>query len=189
MIKVLQGRLHKLYLCEELSHKTYCISLFVIDIVSLWHLSAALSKMYNVCYVLYLSQFSGPPSPPSDIKLHLDIDVLTVSWSSALNPNYITYFNLNLDFIKPSLLGSQRVFVSDIVSYNFKINGQRSCDAFTTAIQARNAAGTGQTSYVRRSFPPLPDVTTSRFVLVRNAENGSYSLAVTTDVRILFCSY
>ncbi len=63
---------------------------------------------------------------------------LITSWDYRIIPTVSVNFTITLTFLSPSLLKDITEYVTDTDSYNFTLEGVRSCDFFTMCITATN---------------------------------------------------
>ena len=133
--------------------------------------------------MLYITYFIniGVPSPPQNLTIQVYGNITTVSWSYQRIETVSVSFHLSLSFFEPSELQNQTTEVLDMQSYNFTLDGVRSCDYFIFCIRGRNMAGQGNNSCINGSFPYIPQADMIKYSLNRTSE--TFSLNVTVLVR------
>ena len=123
----------------------------------------------------------------------MDSDSLLVSWTYHIIESVSMSFNLSLHYSEPSKLNNQTAGVSDIKSYNFILEGVRSCDCFKLCVGASNIVGQGDDSCVEGSLPYIPSVDMITNSLSRATANTNFIITVTVMVRqvefikVFFC--
>ena len=122
----------------------------------------------------------GLPSP-QNLTIQVYGNITTVSWSYQRIETVSVSFYLSLSFFEPSELQNQTTEVIDMQSYNFTLDGVRSCDYFIFCIRGRNMAGQGNKSCINGSFPYIPQADMIKYSLNRTSE--TFSLNVTVLVR------
>ncbi len=70
------------------------------------------------------------------------------SWDYRIIPTVSVNFTITLTFLSSSQLKDITVYVTDTDSYNFTLEGVRSCDPFTMCITATNIVGQSPPSCV-----------------------------------------
>ncbi len=101
------------------------------------------------------------------------------SWDYRIIPTVSVHFTITLTFLSPSQLNDITVYVTDTDSYNFILEGVRSCDPFTMCITATNIVGQSPPSCVNKTLPYIPS-TNIEYSLFRVGD--SYSLNLTIQV-------
>ena len=136
--------------------------------------------MYNIL----ISQFNtGVPAAPANLTVQVDSDSLLASWTYDIIETVSVSFNLSLHYSEPSILVNQTVGAADIKSYNFNLEGVRSCDHFELCVGASNIVGQGNDSCIEGSLPYIPLVDMITYSLSRSTANTNFTLTVTVMVR------
>ncbi len=104
------------------------------------------------------------------------------SWDYRIIPTVSVHFTITLTFLSPSQLKDITEYVTDADSYNFTLEGVRSCDPFTMCITATNIVGQSQPSCVNKILPYIPSTNDIEYSLFRVED--SYSLNLTIQVCI-----
>ncbi len=105
------------------------------------------------------------------------------SWEYIIIPTVSVHFTITLTFLSPSQLKDITEYVTDTNSYNFTLEGVRSCDPFTMCITATNIVGQSPHSCVNKTLPYIPSSTHDiEYSLFRVGD--SYSLNLTIKVII-----
>ncbi len=112
----------------------------------------------------------------------LDNYSLLTSWDYRIISTVSINFTITLTFLSPSQLKDITVYVTDTDSYNFTLEGVRSCDPFIICITATNIVGQSQPSYVNKTLPYIPSTNDIEYSLFRVED--SYSLNLTVQVSI-----
>ncbi len=94
-------------------------------------------------------------------------------------------FTITLTFLSPSQLKDITKYVTDTDSYNFTLEGVRSCDPFTMCITATNIVGQSPPSCVNKTLPYIPSTNDIEYSLTRVGD--SYSLNLT--IQVIECVY
>ncbi len=81
---------------------------------------------------------SGIPAPPTLLSVFIEDNFLMTSWDYRIIPTVSVNFTITLTFLSPSQLKDITEYVTDTDSYNFTLEGVRSCDPFTMCITATN---------------------------------------------------
>ena len=113
----------------------------------------------------------------------MDSDSLLASWTYNIIETVSVSFNLSLQFSEPSILVNQIAGAADIKSYNFSLEGVRSCDHFELCVGASNIVGQGDDSCVEGSLPYIPPIDMISYSLSRAKANTNFTLTVTVMVR------
>ncbi len=141
--------------------------------------------MILVCKYLYYNFFThilGKPHHPSKLSLFLKSSSLITSWNYRIIPTVSVNFNITLTFLSPSQLKDITEYVTDTDSYNFTLEGVRSCDPFTMCITATNIVGQSPPSCVNKTLPYIPSTNDIEYSLFK--VGGSYSLNLSIQVVI-----
>ncbi len=104
------------------------------------------------------------------------------SWDYSIIPTVSIQFTITLTFLSPSQLKDITEYVTDTNSYNFTLEGVRSCDPFTKCITATNIVGQSPPSCVNETLPYIPTTNDIEYSLFRVGD--SYSLNLTIQVFI-----
>ncbi len=106
------------------------------------------------------------------------------SWDYRIIPTVSFNFTITLTFLSPSQLKDITEYVTDTDSYNFTLEGVRSCDPFTMCITATNIVGQSPPSCVNKTLPYIPSTNDIEYSLLRMGD--SYSLNLIIQVLIFF---
>ncbi len=109
------------------------------------------------------------------------------SWDYRIIPTVSFHFTITLIFLCPSKLKDITVYVTDTDSYNFTLEGVRSCDPFTMCITAANIVGQSPPSCVNKTLPYIPSTNDIEYSLFRVGD--SYSLNLTIQVLLYVILY
>ncbi len=102
------------------------------------------------------------------------------SWDYRIIPTVSVHFTITLTFLSPSQLKDITEYVTDTDSYNFTLEGVRSCDPFTMCITATNTVGQSPASCVNKNLPYIPSTNDIEYSLLK--EGDSYLLNLTIQV-------
>ncbi len=102
------------------------------------------------------------------------------SWDYRIISTVSVNFTITLKFLSPSQLKDITEYVTDTDSYNFTLEGVRSCDPFTMCITATNIVGQSPPSRVNKTLPYIPSTNDIAYSLFRVGD--SYSLNLTIQV-------
>ncbi len=139
--------------------------------------------LVNKClYYNYFTHIVGKPDHPSKLSLFLKSSSLMTSWNYRIIPTVSVNFNITLTFLSPSQLKDITEYVTDTDSYNFTLEGVRSCDPFTMCITATNIVGQSPPSCVIKTLPYIFSANVTEYSLFRVGD--SYSLNLTVQVSI-----
>ena len=118
---------------------------------------------------------------PSGISLSARGNSLTTSWHYVEIPtvNVILYWSLS--FFTPSQLSNITTILLNTNTYNYTLQGVRSCDPFRLCIIAENVVGNSSKSCYSDVLPYLPKNEGIQHSLVQ--ANEVFSLHVTVMVR------
>ncbi len=117
------------------------------------------------------------------------------SWDYRIIPTVSVDFTITLTFLSPSQLKDITVYVTDTDSYNFTLEGVRSCDPFTMCITATNIVGQSPPSCVNKTLPYVPSTNDIEYSLFRVGDSYSLNLTLqvsvvvflTATIRVRFC--
>ena len=113
----------------------------------------------------------------------MNSDSLLASWTYDIIETVSVSFKLSLHYLEPSKLVNQTVGAADIKSFNFSLEGVRSCDYFKLCVGSSNIVGLGDDSCTEGSLPYIPTVDMITYSLSRATANTNYTLSVTVMVR------
>ncbi len=122
------------------------------------------------------------PDPPSELSISLNGHSLMTSWEYIIIPTVSLMFTITLTFLSPSQLKDITEYVTDTDSYNFTLEGVRSCDPFTMCITATNTVGQSPPSCVNKTLPYILSTNDIEYSLFRAGD--SFTLNVTVQVSI-----
>ncbi len=125
---------------------------------------------------------SGIPAPPTLPSVFIEDNFLMTSWDYRIIPTVSVNFTITLTFLSPSQLKDITVYVTDTDSYNFTLEGVRSCDPFTMCITATNIVGESPLSCKNKTLPYIPSTNDIEYSIFRVGD--SYSLNLTIQVFI-----
>ncbi len=128
---------------------------------------------------------TGTPNKPSNLSILLKSSSLMTSWDYIIIPTVSVDFTITLTFLSPSQLKDITEYVTDTDSYNFTLEGVRSCDPFTMCITATNIVGQSPPSCVNKTLPYIPSTNDIEYTLFRVGD--SYSLNLT--IQVCICNY
>ena len=138
-----------------------------------------------MCYMLQFHDCefnTGVPDPLSNISLSLEGNFLRSSWDYVRIPTVDVTLYWSLSFFGPSQLSNITTSLLNTNTYNYTLQGVRSCDPFRLCIRAENEVGNSSGSCANNTLPYLPqregDI---EYSLVQ--VNESLSLNVTAVVR------
>ncbi len=134
-------------------------------------------------YYNFFTHILGKPHHPSKLSLFLKSSSLITSWNYRIIPTVSVNFTITLTFLSPSQLKDITEYVTDTDSYNFTLEGVRSCDPFTMCITATNIVGQSQPSCVNKTLPYIPSTNEIEYSLLKVGD--SYSLNLTIPVVII----
>ncbi len=117
---------------------------------------------------------SGIPAPPTLPSVFIEDNFLMTSWDYRIIPTVSVNFTITLTFLSPSQLKNITEYVTDTDSYNFTLEGVRSCDPFTMCITATNIVGESPLSCENKTLPYIPSTNDIEYSLFRVGD--SYSL-------------
>ena len=147
--------------------------------------NSEVSKLFY--HFIYLVFLTGIPDPPSELDILLNDYSLMTTWDYRIIPTIFVDFTITLTFLSPSQLKDITVYVTDTDSYNFTLEGVRSCDPFTICITSTNIVGQSPPSCVYKTLPYIPSTNDIDYSLLRIGD--SYSLNLTIKVLIYFFNF
>ncbi len=124
----------------------------------------------------------GIPDPPNRVDILLNDHSLMTSWDYRIIPTISVNFTITLTFLSPSQLKDITEYVSDTDSYNFTLEGVRSCDPFTMCITATNIVGQSPPSCVNKTLPYIPSTNDIEYSLFRVGDSYSLNLKVQVSI-------
>ena len=124
---------------------------------------------------------TGVPDPPAVISISLERNSLRSSWDYVRIPTVDVTLYWSLSFFRPSQLSNITTTLLNTNTYNYTLQGVRSCDPFTLCIRAENEAGNSSWSCNNSALPYLPQREHIEYSLVQ--VNETFSLNVTVVVR------
>ena len=128
---------------------------------------------------------TGVPDPPAIISLSLEGNSLRTSWDYVRIPTVDVTLYWSLSFFRPSQLSNITTTLLNTNTYNYTLQGVRSCDPFRLCIITKNVVGNSSCSWINNILPYLPqhkDIEHSLFQV-----NKTFSLNVTVMVRQSYC--
>ena len=132
----------------------------------------------SMCIYIF---FKGAPEPPAITCLSLEGDSLRSSWDYVRIPTVDVALYWSLSFFGPSKLSNMTTTLLNINTYNYTLQGVRSCDPFRLCIRAENEVGNSSWSYINNTLPYLPTSEAIEYLLV--PDNEGFTLNVTLMVR------
>ena len=124
---------------------------------------------------------TGVPDPPSNISLSIEGNSLRTSWDYVRIPTVDVTLYWSLSFFRPSHLSNMTATLFYTNTYNYTLQGVRSCDPFRLCIRAENDVGNSSWSCNKNALPYLPQSEDIEYFLVH--VNITFSLNVTVMVR------
>ena len=128
---------------------------------------------------------TGVPDPPSNISLSLEGNSFRSSWDYVRIPTVDVTLYWSLSFFRPSKLSNMTTTLLNTNTYNYTLQGVRSCDLFRLCIRAENDVGNSSWSCIESALPYLPQSKNIEHFLVQ--VNGTFSFNVTIVVRQSYC--
>ena len=125
--------------------------------------------------------FKGVPDTPAITSLSLEGDSLRSSWDYVGIPTVNVTLYWSLSFFRPSQLSNMTTTLINTSTYNYTLEGERSCDPFGLCIKAENDVGNSSWSCNNSALPYIPQSEHIKLFLVR--VNQAFSLNVTVLVR------
>ena len=120
------------------------------------------------------------PDPPA-ITVRLEGNSLRTSWDYARIPTVDVTLYWSLSFFRPSQLSNMTTTLLNTNTYNYTLQGVRSCDPFRLCARAENEVGSSSWSCNNGALPFLLQSEDITLFLVR--VNEAFSLNVTVLVR------
>ena len=128
---------------------------------------------------------TGVPDPPSNISLSLEGNSFRTSWDYMKIPTVDVKLYWSLSFFLPSQLSNMTTTFLNSSTYNYTLQGVRSCDPFRLCIRAKNDVGNSSCSWINDTLPYLPQDKDIKHSLVQ--VNETFSCNVTIVVRQSYC--
>ena len=124
---------------------------------------------------------TGVPDAPSDLSLSLEDNSLRSSWDYEKIPTVDVTSCWSLSFFRPSQLSNMTTTLLNTNTYNYTLQGVRSCDPFKLCIRAKNEVGNSSCSWINNTLPYLPQREDIKYSLFQ--VNNTFSLNVTVMVK------
>ena len=125
---------------------------------------------------------TGVPDPPVITSLSLENNSFRSSWDYGRIPTVDVTLCWSLSFFRPSQLPNMTTTLLNTNTYNYTLQGVRSCDPFRLCVRAKNVVGTSFWSCNESVLPYLPQSEDIEFFQVQ--VNESFSLDVTVMVSL-----
>ncbi len=141
------------------------------------------NNIYNYVFQVIIIPKLSITDVPGNLTIQniiLKDNSLITSWTYEAIPTISVNFNITLTFLSPSQLENITMYVTNTNSYNFTLEGVRSCDPFTMCITATNIVGQSPPSCVNKTLPYIPSTNDIDYSLISMEE--SYSLNLTIQV-------
>ncbi len=122
------------------------------------------------------------PDPPKELGIFINKHLLMTSWDYRIIRTVSVNFTITLTFLSPSQLKDITEYVTDTDSYNFTLEGVRSCDPFTMCITATNIVGQSPPSCVNKTLPYIPSTNDIEYSLFRVGDSYSLNLRVQVSI-------
>ena len=122
----------------------------------------------------------GAPDPPA-LSISLEGNSLRSSWDYVMIPTVNVTLYWSLLFFRQSQLSNMTTTLLNTNTYNYTLQGVRSCDPFRLCITAENEVGNSSQSCNSSALPFLPQREDIEYSLVQ--VNEAFSLNVTINVR------
>ena len=132
----------------------------------------------SMCIYIF---FKGAPELPAITSLSLEGDSLRSSWDYVRIPTVDVTLYWSLSFFGLSQLSNMTTTLLNTDTYNYTLQGVRSCDPFRLCIRAENEVGNSSWSYINNTLPYLPTSEAIEYFLV--PDNEGFTLNVTLMVR------
>ena len=124
---------------------------------------------------------TGVPDPPSNISLSLEGNSLRSSWDYLKIPTVDVTLYWSLSFFRPSQLPNMTTTLLNTNTYDYTLQGVRSCDPFRLCMRAKNEVENSSWTCFSDALPYLPQSEDIEHFLVR--VNEAFTLNVTVVVR------
>ena len=138
-----------------------------------------------ICMITNVILKTGVPDPPSNISLSLEGNSLRSSWDYVRIPTVDVTSCWSLSFFRPSQLSNMTTTLLNTNTYNYTLQGVRSCDPFRVCIRAKNDVGNSSCSWINNTLPYLPQHEDIKYSLFQ--VNNTFSLNVTVMVKQSYC--
>ena len=125
---------------------------------------------------------TGVPDPPVITSLSLENNSLRSSWDYVRIPTVDVTLCWSLSFFRPSQLSNMTTTLLNTNTYNYTLQGVRSCDPFRLCVRAENVVGNSFWSCNESVLPYLPQSEDIEFFQVQ--VNETFSLDVTVIVSL-----
>ena len=142
-------------------------------------------KYETICIIITVILKTGVPDLPSNISLSLEGNSFRSAWDYVRIPTVDVTLYSSLSFFRPSQLSNITTTLLNYNTYNYTIQGARSCDPFRLCIRAENDVGSSSWSCNKNALPYLLQSDDIEYFLVQ--VNKSFSLNVTVMVRQSCC--
>ena len=136
-----------------------------------------------MCIITIAILKTGVPDTPSDLSLSLEDNYLRSSWNYVRIPTVDVTLYWSLSFFRPSQLSNMTTTLLNTNTYNYTLQGVRSCDPFKLCIRAENEVGNSSCSWINNTLPYLPQREDIEYYL--DQVNEAFSLNVTVMVRCI----
>ena len=137
---------------------------------------------FGICHSSITMMFNpGVPDPLSNISLSLEGNSLRSSWNYVRIPTVDVILYWSVSFFRPSQLSNMTTTLLNTNTYNYSLQGVRSCDPFRLCIRAENDVGNSSWFCNNNTLPYLPQSEDIEHFLVQ--VNKTFSLNVTVMVR------
>ena len=125
---------------------------------------------------------TGTPDAPIITSLSLEGNSLRSSWDYVRIPTVYVTLHWSLSFFRLSQLSNMTTTLLNTNTYNYTLQGVRSCDPFRLCVRAENVVGNSSWSCNESVLPYLPQSEDIEFFLVQVTE--TFSLNVTVMVSL-----
>ena len=99
---------------------------------------------------------TGIPNPLSNISLSVEGNFFRSSWDYVRIPKVDLTLYWSLSFFRPSQLSNITITLLNTNTYNYTLQGVRSCDPFRLCIRAENEVGNSSWSCFNKALTYLP---------------------------------
>ena len=124
----------------------------------------------------------GTPDIPIITSLSLEDNSLRSSWDYVRIPTVNVTLYWSLSFFRPSQLSNMTTTLLNTNTYNYTLQGNRSCDPFRLCVRAENVVGNSSWSCNENALPYHCQSENIEFFLVQVTE--TFSLDVTVMVSL-----
>ena len=125
------------------------------------------------------------PDTPAITSVRLESDSLRSSWDYVTIPTVDVTLYWSLSFFRPSQLSNMTTTLLNTNTYNYTLQGVRSCDPFRLCIRAENELGSSSWFCNNDALPYSLQSEDIEHFLVQ--VNEAFSLNVTVMVRQYYC--